>query len=110
MYEGIYKGIFGTAGKISAYNTANSKEYSYKNQEDNVKCYVDDVLHVDYTHGVSAKADAYQVVSTDETGDIIVKPVNVTGDDKTLYTALCAIKSLTLLRLIRGFILQDTIA
>ena len=51
--------------------------------EDNVKCYVDDVLYVDYTPGVNAKADAYQVVSTDETGDIIVKLVNVTGNDKT---------------------------
>lgn len=49
----------------------------------NVKCYIDDQLYVDYDLGDSAKADAYQVVSTDDTGDIIIKLVNVTGYDRT---------------------------
>lgn len=52
--------------------------------DDNVKCYIDDELYVDYTPGPSAKADVYQVVSTDDTGDIIVKLVNVSGQDQTL--------------------------
>lgn len=49
----------------------------------NVKCYVDDELYVDYTTGSDSEAEAYQVVSTDETGDIIIKLVNVTDTDKT---------------------------
>lgn len=48
----------------------------------NVKCYVNDELYIDYTAFQDARADAYQVVSTDETGDIIIKLVNVTDDDK----------------------------
>lgn len=49
----------------------------------NVKCYIDEELYVDYDLGESTKAEAYHVVSTDETGDIIIKLVNVTGYDKT---------------------------
>ena len=49
----------------------------------NVKCYVDDELYVDYTTGSDSEAEAYQVVSTDETGDIIIKLVNVTDTEKT---------------------------
>ncbi|MBQ2846898.1 MAG: carbohydrate binding domain-containing protein [Clostridia bacterium] len=43
-----------------------------------VKCYIDDVLYVDYDFASEAEAEAYHVVSTDETGDIIVKIVNTT--------------------------------
>ena len=49
----------------------------------NVKCYVDGELYVDYTTGSDSEAEAYQVVSTDETGDIIIKLVNVTESNKT---------------------------
>ncbi len=49
----------------------------------NVKCYVDDELYIDYTTGSDSEAEAYQVVSTDETGDIIIKIVNVTEKNKT---------------------------
>jgi len=49
----------------------------------NVKCYIDNELYVDYTTGSDSEAEAYQVVSTDETGDIIIKLVNVTDTDKT---------------------------
>ena len=51
--------------------------------DSNVKCYIDDELYVDYDTGESARAEAYQVVSTDDSGDIIIKLVNVTGEDKT---------------------------
>lgn len=47
-----------------------------------IKCYIDDELYVDYETGSSAEAEAYQVVSTDETGDIIIKLVNMTGENK----------------------------
>lgn len=51
--------------------------------ESNVKCYLNDELFVDYDMSETSKADSYHVVSTDETGDIIVKLVNVTGNTKT---------------------------
>ncbi len=43
-----------------------------------VQCYIDGVLYVDYDFASSAEAEAYQVVSTDENGDVIIKIVNVT--------------------------------
>lgn len=49
----------------------------------NVKCYIDDELYVDYDLPETSNAESYQVVSTDETGDIIIKLVNVTGYSKT---------------------------
>ena len=52
-------------------------------EEENVKCYIDDKLYVDYDLPETSNAESYQVVSTDETGDIIVKMVNVTAYAKT---------------------------
>lgn len=49
----------------------------------NVKCYIDGELYVDFETGSDSEAEAYQVVSTDETGDVIIKLVNVTGGAKT---------------------------
>ena len=49
-----------------------------------VRCYIDGELYVDFDTGSPAEAEAYHVVSTDETGDVIVKIVNVTGSSKTL--------------------------
>ncbi|MCR5742330.1 MAG: carbohydrate binding domain-containing protein [Lachnospiraceae bacterium] len=46
---------------------------------DNVKCYIDDRLYIDYDVAKNTKYECYHVVSTDETGDIIIKMVNVTG-------------------------------
>ncbi len=47
-----------------------------------VKCYIDNVLYVDFDTAHEAEAEAYQVVSTDENGDIIIKLVNVTETSK----------------------------
>ena len=44
---------------------------------------MDDTLYMDHTLEETAEAESYQVVSTDETGDIIIKMVNVTGYAKT---------------------------
>jgi alpha-L-arabinofuranosidase len=52
-------------------------------KDTNVKCYIDDVLYVDYDIADTTNAESYQVVSTDDTGDIIIKMVNVTGYEKT---------------------------
>ena len=49
----------------------------------NVKCYIDDELYVDYDISENKRYESYQVVSTDDTGDIIVKLVNVTGQPRT---------------------------
>lgn len=48
----------------------------------NVKCYIDDVLYVDFDFNTAMPDEAYQVVSTDENGDIIIKLVNITGEDR----------------------------
>ena len=49
----------------------------------NIKGYIDGELQFDYNPQENTNAQAYQVVSTDkETGDIIIKLVNVTGSDR----------------------------
>lgn len=49
----------------------------------NIKGYIDGELQFDYTADNGTKANAYQVVSEDkETGDLIIKLVNVTGKDR----------------------------
>ncbi len=49
----------------------------------NIKGYIDGELQFEYTADNGTKAEAYQVVSLDkETGDIIVKLVNVTEKDR----------------------------
>ncbi len=48
-----------------------------------VKCYIDDVLYVDFDTAHEAEAEAYHVVSTDENGDVIIKIVNVTETSRT---------------------------
>lgn len=51
--------------------------------DNHVKCYLNDTLYVDTDLPKSSNAESYQVVSTDKTGDIIIKMVNVTGYPKT---------------------------
>ncbi len=53
-----------------------------------VKCYADDVLLIDYDTAHTAEAEAYQVVSKAENGDIIIKLVNVTERKKTFGVRL----------------------
>ncbi len=49
-----------------------------------VKCYIDNELYVEYRAGSDCEAELYQVVSTDDSGDVIIKLVNVTGQNKTV--------------------------
>lgn len=49
-----------------------------------IKCYIDGELYVDYDFASDSEAEVYHVVSTDETGDIIIKLVNVTDTSRTL--------------------------
>lgn len=71
-------------GTVKDFVVEASKTYKLKVVADGtkIKCYIDDELYIDYDAGSKAEAEAYQVVSTDETGDIIIKLVNVTGESR----------------------------
>lgn len=73
------------AGTVKNIKIANGKKYTLKVvvNTNNVKCYIDNVLYVDYTISEGSSAESYHVVSTDDTGDIIIKMVNTTGMPKT---------------------------
>ncbi len=58
-----------------------------------VKCYVDDELYIDCDTANPAEAEAYQVVSRDSNGDLIIKLVNVTRSDRTFAININGITS-----------------
>ncbi len=73
-------------GTVKSFTAEEGKTYKLKVivSGTTVKCYIDGELYVDFDTASKAEAEAYHVVSTDESGDIIVKIVNVTGESKTL--------------------------
>ena len=73
-------------GTVKPFAAETGKTYQLKIVVDgtNIKCYIDDELYIDYETYSDRKYDAYQVVSTDESGDIIIKLVNVTDSEKTV--------------------------
>ena len=73
------------SGTVSRCAIQTGRTYSIKIEvrDINVKCYLDDKLMIDYDLSDTLQAESYQVVSVDETGDIIVKLVNETGAVKT---------------------------
>ncbi len=72
-------------GTVKPFVAQTGKTYELKIEMNgrNVKCYIDGELYVDYTAGSDCEAEAYQVVSTDESGDVIIKLVNVTDRNRT---------------------------
>lgn len=72
------------AGTTKSFTVETGKEYELKVVVSgrNIRCYIDGELYIDYISGSDSEAEAYHVVSTDETGDIIVKLVNVTDSAK----------------------------
>ncbi|MBE5888392.1 MAG: hypothetical protein E7283_06090 [Lachnospiraceae bacterium] len=46
-----------------------------------VKCYIDGILYVDHDF-TEKEPESFQVVSVDDNGDIIIKLVNITGEDR----------------------------
>ncbi len=72
-------------GTVKPFTAEVGKTYELKVEVNgrDVRCYIDGELYVDFETGSDCEAEAYQVVSTDETGDIIIKLVNVTGEAKT---------------------------
>ena len=67
-------------GTIKPFTAETGKTYNLKIVVSGtyVKCYIDDVLYAEHDFATPAEAEAYQVVSTDESGDVIIKLVNVT--------------------------------
>ena len=72
-------------GTVTDFVVEEGKTYNIKIEVDGimVRGYIDDVLQFEYQAESTSKAEAYQVVSTDETGDTIIKLVNVTGEKRT---------------------------
>ena len=73
-------------GTVKPFTAVEGKTYQLKVEVSGtkVKCYIDGELYVDFDTASKAEAEAYHVVSTDETGDVIVKIVNVTDSAKTV--------------------------
>lgn len=71
-------------GTVKSFTAETGKTYTLKVVVNGTKiqCFVDDELYIDYDCGNPAEAEAYQVVSTDESGDIIIKIVNVTDTSR----------------------------
>ncbi|MBQ5906368.1 MAG: hypothetical protein IIW88_10920, partial [Clostridia bacterium] len=72
-------------GTVTDFVVEDGKTYNVKIVVDGimVRGYIDDVLQFEYQAESTSNAEAYQVVSTDETGDTIIKLVNVTGEKRT---------------------------
>ncbi len=68
-------------GTVKDLSLMQNKEYKIKVvvSGNNIKCFLNNILMVDYTH--QNTSSVFQVTSTDETGDIIVKLVNVEGTE-----------------------------
>lgn len=64
-------------------NTGETYKIKVVVTDKNIKCYLNDTLYINYDLPDTANAESYQVVSTDESEDIIIKMVNVTGNPKT---------------------------
>lgn len=73
------------SGTVKDCKVADGKTYALKITVNgaNVKCYMDDKLMIDYDIPETSAAEAYQVVSTDSNGDIIIKLVNEKNTEKT---------------------------
>lgn len=81
--DGAKSGQLSGTTKDCALKTGTTYKLKVIVTDTNVKCYIDDELYVDYDLTDTATAESYQVVSTDESGDIIIKMVNVTEYPKT---------------------------
>ncbi len=77
-------------GTVKPFTAEEGKTYHLKIVVDGrrIQCYIDGEKYVDFKTGSDSEADAYQVVSTDDSGDVIVKLVNVTGSDRTFAVDL----------------------
>lgn len=72
-------------GTVTDFTVETGRTYQIKLVVDGtvISGYIDGEKQFEYETATKANANAYQVVSTDESGDIIIKLVNVTGSDRT---------------------------
>ncbi len=73
------------SGTVTNCRIKDGQTYSIKIEvtDTNVKCYLDDKLLIDYDMPETTESESYSVVSTDESGDIIIKLVNEKEEPKT---------------------------
>ena len=71
-------------GTVKPFTAETGKTYNLKVVVSGTyaECYIDGVLYAAHDFATPAEAEAYQVVSTDESGDVIIKLVNVTDSDR----------------------------
>ena len=72
-------------GTVQNFTVETGRTYEVKIvvNKNHVTGYIDGELQFEMDTASDCEAEAYQVVSTDETGDIIIKLVNVTGESRT---------------------------
>jgi len=73
------------SGTVRSFAIKKDTQYKLKIVVDglNVKCYIDDKLMIDHNIPETKAYEAYQVVSTDDSGDMIIKLVNRMDTAKT---------------------------
>lgn len=83
-------------GTGSDFTVQNGVTYEIKLVVDgyNIKGYIDGELQFDYIAESECNAECYQVVSTDESGDTIIKLVNVTDSDRAVAINLKGMTSI----------------
>lgn len=83
-------------GTVSDFTVEDGVTYEIKIVVDgyNIKGYIDGELQFDCVAESKCNAECYQVVSTDESGDTIIKLVNVTDSDRTVAINLEGMESI----------------
>ncbi|MBQ8504493.1 MAG: hypothetical protein IJ491_09510 [Clostridia bacterium] len=86
--NGVKTGLIN--GTLSDFTVEEGVTYEIKIVVDGytIEGYIDGVQQFSYVAESECNAQAYQVVSTDESGDTIIKLVNVTGSDRTFAVDL----------------------
>lgn len=108
--DGAKSGQLSGTIKDCVIKTATTYKLKVVVTDTNIKCYIDDELYIDYDLPDTASAESYHVVSTDETGDIIIKMVNETEYPKTFainITGTDTIKDTASLDVVAGTSLKN---
>ena len=86
----------GIPGTMNNFTVEDGVTYQIKIVVDGttIKGYIDDELQFTYDASTT-NAECYQVVSTDESGDVIIKLVNVTGSDRAVAIDLSGMESIS---------------
>ena len=81
-------------GTVSNINLVQGKEYKIKivMSDNQITCYLNDKKMIDYTY--QSQESVFQVTSADKNGDVIVKMVNVSGEDAKMDITLSDIENL----------------